>query len=101
MRKVILSTSLLLEEGDFRCRKIDQTSAKFFATQPGVENFVQHSSVRILGILPAEERKTCLGYDEAIVIKPRGRLDFGKEYSLEELEKIGFDFFRIVKLDEI
>ena len=96
MKKVILSTSMLLECGTFEMKEVSLEEAKNFAKT--AENFVGHSTVRILGIEPTTERKTCTSYDEALVIKVNKRLEFGKEYSIQEIENIGYKIYKIKRL---
>lgn len=96
MKKVILSTPLLLEEGLFDCKKITLGEAIDWLDQR-VENYCGHESVKILGLSPDKSRRECIGYDMALVIKPRARLEFGREYTVEEIEKIGVDFVMITK----
>lgn len=98
MKKVILSTPLLLEEGIFKMSKISLEEARNFAKE--AKNYVGHSTVKILGIEPSSLRETCTSYDEAIILKINGRLDFGKEYSLEEIEEIGYTIFKISEISE-
>jgi len=97
MRKVILSSTLLLEEGTFSMRKVDLAEAADFARD--AELFCSHETVRILGINPDTARKVCGGYDEALVIKPHNRLEYRREYTLAEIEEIGYDLF-IIKKEE-
>lgn len=92
---VILSTPLLVETGDFRMEEISLDQARQLAE--GATNFVGHSTVKLLGIEPAKDRGVCETYDKAIVIKPAGRLEFGREYSVEEIEEIGYTIFLISK----
>lgn len=98
-RFVIISSPLLLEEGLFEIKKISLDEAKKWVQENAPENFVGHSTVKVLGIEPAKERKTCQGYDEALAIKPNTRLEFGKEYSVEEILEIGVTIFLIKKVD--
>ncbi|MFW0837690.1 MAG: hypothetical protein ACKKL5_01690 [Candidatus Komeilibacteria bacterium] len=95
-RKVILSTTMLLECGNWQMRRIDLDQAKAFAQV--AENFVGHDTVRLLGIEPVTERHVCKGYDEALVIKVRGRLSGYCEHSLEEIKAQGYDIFLITRL---
>jgi len=59
------------------------------------ENFCQHPTVKILDIEPATERKQCSYYRDAIIIVPNARLESGREYSLDEIEKIGYKIYHI------
>jgi hypothetical protein len=93
--KVILSTTMLLEEGTWSMIKVSLEVAREFALD--AKNFVGHSTVRVLGIEPATSREVCQSYDQALCLKVRGRIDFGKEYSVEEILAIGIDCFLICR----
>ena len=95
-KTVILSSPVLLEDGMFRRREISRREARRRARR--AENFSPHPTVRLLGVAPAASRRTCDGYDVAIVAKPKGRLEFGRQYSLAEIEEIGATFLLIEKL---
>lgn len=96
-KRVILSTSLLLEVGVWEMREVTLAEALVFAQ--GAENFCGHSTVKILGIEPSKDRKVCEGYDQALVLKPIGRLEFGREYSLEEIRNIGVTYLLISRAE--
>jgi hypothetical protein len=95
-KRVILSTPLLLEEGLFSCRKVSLQEAQEFAV--GATNYVAHSTVKVLGIEPAETREVCSTYDAALCIKVHGRISAGVEYSVQEILDLGVDFYIIEKL---
>ena len=97
-KDVILSTALLLEEGTFTMEEINLEDAKIFASF--AKNFVGHSTVRVLGIEPATSREVCEGYDRALVLKVQGRVEFGKEYTVEEILEIGVRFYLIQNYTE-
>jgi len=98
MKAVILSSPILLEEGNFKFYEIEFNEAKKFIKHNDPENFSGHQTTKILGVEPSTERKTCTGYDIALVIQPIGRLEFGREYSVEEIEEIGVNFMIIHKI---
>ena len=85
--KVILSAPMLLEDGIFKRETISLEEAAEFAKD--ATNFVGHSTVKVLGIEPAETRDVCDSFDQALSLKVNGRLEFGREYSAEEILKIG------------
>jgi hypothetical protein len=95
-RKVILSTPLLLEEGVFACRKVGLQEAQEFAAD--AVNYVQHSTVKVLGLEPATTREACNAYDKALCMKVHGRISPGIEYSVEEILSLGVTFYIIEKL---
>lgn len=76
-------------------KKVSLVEAKAFAKE--AKNYVQHSTVKVLDIPPAEKREVCPGYDQALVFKVRGRTEPGREYSLVEIEAIGYDLYLITK----
>lgn len=81
-------------------RKISLREAKRFAALDGTINYVAHDTVRLLGIEPATDRRECIWYDEAIVIKLDSRPPFGVELSLEDIEKIGYTIYCIQSYEE-
>lgn len=87
--KAILSTALILEEGIFESKNITLEEAKDWVKLNKPTNFVGHSTVRVVGVEPANTREVCASYEQAMVLKPLGRLEFGKEYSVEEILNIG------------
>ena len=95
--KVILSTALLLEEGVFKLSNISLEEARSWVINNNPTNFVGHSTVRVLDIEPATSREVCTSFTEALVLKPLGRLEFGKEYSVEEILNVGIQPQLIVK----
>ena len=96
--RVVLSTALLLEEGTFRAKKIGLAAAKAWLAAGPYDNFCGHATARILGIEPTTTRAQCLRYDEALCLKPAGRLEFGREYTAEEIDAIGVEFTLIRKI---
>lgn len=96
-KKVILSSPLLLEVGLWRMEEITLAEAKAFARE--AENFCGHETVKILDIDPKQASKVCEGYDEALALKPAGRLEFGREYSREEIEEIGVTISKISRVE--
>ena len=95
--KVILSTTILVEEGTFVARKISLYEAIKWVKTHRPYNFCGHQTVKVLGIEPAKTRETCLEYSEALCLKPKGRIDPKREYSAEEILGIGVDIFLITK----
>jgi hypothetical protein len=94
--RVILSAVLPSEGGQILYRLTKEQAQKWLKKGP-YKNFVGHETVRLLGIEPAAERTVC-GDDwgQALVIKPKGRLERGREYSAEEIEEIGYEIWLIV-----
>lgn len=103
-KRVVLSTKLLIESGNYRSRAITRQEAADWLAAGPVDNFCGHETVRILGLAPDTTRRTCAGYDEALCLSAKSRLDFGREYSLSEIEAIGVEFTlisRIVTIEDV
>lgn len=95
--QVILSSPILVEDGKFTRKTISQKKAQKWVDRNGPVNFSSHQTVKILGVEPASTRENTPGYDEALIISPLGRLEFGREYTKEEIEEIGVEFVLIKK----
>ena len=93
----ILSSTILLEDGTFHRAEITLTQAKTLINAFDTTNYTQHYSCALLGVEPAKERVTCESYDVAIVVKPNTRLQYGREYTVEEIEDIGYKIVVIWK----
>ena len=92
---VILSTALLLEDGDFSMKSLSKEEALEWVLTHSPKNFCGHQTVKVLGLEPAKTRESCFGYTEALCLRPEARLEFGKEYSIEEISSIGV-FFQLI-----
>lgn len=101
MTKVVLSTSLIIGTGLFEAEKITKKQALEWMAEGSIENFSGHETVRILGLQPDKSRLTCAGYDQALTIKPLARLEFGREYSVAEIEAIGVEFVLIRRVRNV
>lgn len=97
--KVILSTALILEDGLFQSRSLSLDEARAWVIENQPKNFCGHQTVKVLGIEPAATREACTGYEQALCLSAKGRLEFGKEYSVEEIEQIGVDFRLITRIE--
>lgn len=91
MKRVVLSTALLLEDGTFKRTTISQEEAVAWVAAHAPDNFHGHSTVKLLGLSPDTQRRSCKGYDEALCIRAVTRLEHGKDYSLEELQELGVE----------
>jgi len=98
--KVILSTPLLLTDGLYRRRTISLEEAVDWVANSNPRNFCGHQTVKILGLEPSTTREACKGFSEALCLKPKGRLEFGKEYSLAEIQAVGVEFVLLTFLGE-
>lgn len=97
MSNVILSSPMMLECGDFTMEQITLNDARTWVLVNKPTNYVGHATVRVLGLEPATSREVCTGYERALVLKVNGRLDFGREYTSEEIEEIGVTCYLITK----
>jgi hypothetical protein len=87
-------------DGVYRRRTISLEEAVEWVTSRSPKNFCGHQTVKILGIEPSTSREACQGFSEALCLKPKGRLEFGKEYSLAEIEAVGVEFVLLTYLGE-
>lgn len=94
--RVILSTSLVLEPGTFETSELTLEQAQAWLDDD-IDNYCGHQTVRLLGLEPDEERRQCVGYDEALCLRAKERLEFGREYTVDEIKEIGVEFMLIVK----
>lgn len=97
--KVILSTPMLLTTGLFRMEEITLEEAKAWVVANNPTNFVGHQTVKVLGLEPATSRDVCSGYDQALSLKVNGRIEFGKEYTVDEILEVGVICFLITNQD--
>jgi hypothetical protein len=95
---VILSSPILIEDGKFTRKTISQEDAQKWVDENCPMNFSNHQTTKILGLKPATSRENTTSYDEALIISPKERLEFGREYTQAEIEKIGVLFVLIRKL---
>ncbi len=96
--QVILSSPVLLEDGKYKRKTISRRKAQRWVDKNGPVNFSQHQTTKILGVEPAATREVTRAYDEALIISPNERLEFGREYTKDEIEKIGVTFVLITKV---
>lgn len=89
MNQVIIS-AIIPQEGTAEVYEVPLQEIREYVRKGKFVNFVGHETVKLLGVDPAKERRELNEpYDEAIVLKPKNRLDFGKEYTVDELMEIG------------
>lgn len=98
-KTIVLSAPIMIGVGRYEMHKISLSDAleliEYAQERNHFENFCGHETVRILGLEPVKERKTCEYYRDALVVVPSKRLEFGKEYSISEIEEIGYEIFHI------
>lgn len=97
MKRVILSTKLIIGDGTFEAKTITEAEAQAWVQSGEVENFCGHETTKVLGLEPDKSRRQCEGYDEALALSAKQRLEFGREYSMEEIKEIGVIFTLIKK----
>ena len=95
---VILSTTLILTTGNFHVTRLTQEEAIAWVKDHNPTNYCGHQTVKAVGLQPATSREVCNYYKSALCLKPLGRLEFGKEYSLEEILAVGVDYLLITEL---
>lgn len=103
MKRVVLSTKLIINQGNFQAQQLTQDEALTWLCKGPVDNYHGHDTVKLIGLEPDEDRRECTGYDEALCINTKERLTFGREYSLEEIEAIGVEYTlirRVPSLDD-
>ena len=94
---VILSSPLILDDGDFKSWTISQEEAQRWVEEFQPKVYTQHETLKILGVTIALSRENCDYYDQALSLKANDRLEFGKYYTLEEIKEIGVTFRLIVR----
>jgi len=85
----------MLSEGTHTMKEISLTHAESWVAENDPTNFSGHQTVKLVGVVPATSREQCEGYDTALVLKPNSRLEFGKEYTLPEIQEIGVTAYLI------
>lgn len=95
---VILSTKLVLEDGIFEAITLSQQQAQEWVERSCPENYCGHETVRLLGFEPEKNRRQCDGYDEALCLSSKSRLEFGREYTIKEIREIGVQYVLIRRL---
>ena len=103
MQVVIFSTTLMPSDGIWERRTTTLQAAKeelAVLKAQGIEPvcFSQHQTVKLFGVSPATGREQCQDFDLAFVARPLFRTEFGKEYSLEEIEDGGYEVVRVAKI---
>lgn len=97
--KVILSSPILIEDGKFERETLTKREAQEWLWDGNpAKIFTNHQTVKALGLEPATAREECISYDEALIISPNQRLEFGKEYTQKEIEDIGVTFVLISRV---
>ncbi len=96
--RVILSTALIIDEGKFESKNLSKRQSLKWLGEGPATNYCGHESVKILGLQPDQSRKQCTYYDEALAIRAKKRLEYGREYTQKEIEDIGVLFVLIKRL---
>jgi hypothetical protein len=94
--KVVILSAFIPYESVFSIRRISREEAiKIINKADKVDIYTQHETIKILGLSPAKERAMYIPErgDVQIWIKPHKRLEPGREYTLEEIEEIGYDIW--------
>jgi len=96
--RVVLSSPILLEDGTFKRETITLEEAQEWVDVHEPTIFSGHETVRVIGLEPAKERRTCERFDEALVLQPKERLEYGREYMVDEIEEIGVTPILVTKV---
>jgi len=94
--KVAITSAFIPVQGKFKFKIISKQDAiSLIKTNELVGIFTGHQTVKILGLKPVQGRPVYNPQPDHIQlwIKPKGRLEFGKEYTIEEIEEIGYDIW--------
>ena len=95
--KAILSSSIIFETGTFEVKRLCLAQAKTWVEENNPVCYSTHDTVKVLGVEPSKTRLACNSYDEALCLKPLNRLDFKKQYSIQEILEVGVKIFLIKK----
>lgn len=96
----ILSSTVIVEDGIFRRQRISLEEAKNLVHGASlIANFCGHQTVKILGLEPAQSREACASFSQALVLQPKQRLEFGRDYPVQEILDIGVDSVLIEKIN--
>ena len=98
MKYVILSTKLVIGTGIFDATEMTHEQAQKWVDEHNPENFCGHETVRVLGLVPDKSRKQCDSYEQALCLSAKSRLEFGREYTVEEIQEIGVEYILLTKL---
>jgi hypothetical protein len=98
-KRVILS-AFLPAPGGMVFYKLTDEQARKWLSLGDYENFVQHETVRIIGIEPAVERlETSPDWGQALVIRSPHRLEPRREYTQAEFEAMGYEIWLALRFD--
>lgn len=97
-KAVILSAPILIEDGCYCTGILTHEETIAWVKKFNPTNFCGHQTVKIIGLEPANARHDCDGYERALIIQPIKRLEFGREYSAEEILEIGCVYRVISKM---
>jgi hypothetical protein len=96
-KRVILS-ALLPAVGGIVLYKLTDEQARRWVAMGDLTNYVQHETVRIVGVEPAAERLECPpDWGQALVIRSPHRLEPRREYSQAEFEAMGYEIWLAIR----
>ena len=96
MAELVVVSAFIPSEGKWDIKKISLEEAKELVNKAKkVSIYTQHQTIKLINLEPDTERRVYIpqGEEKQLWLKPNGRLEFGKEYSLEELQEIGVQPF--------
>ena len=94
--KIVIVSAFIPAEGIYEIKKVNKDEAiKNINENELVGIYTNHQTIKILGLEPCNGRPVFnpTGKEIQLWIKPKGRLEFGREYSIEEIEEIGYDIW--------
>jgi len=94
--KVVIVSAFIPCEGIYEIKRISKDEAIDLINKNELAGiYTNHQTIKILGLEPCQGRPIFNpnGDEIQLWIKPKGRLEFGREYSIEEIEEIGYDIW--------
>ena len=105
MKVLLLNSSIITAEGTYELKDITLSEAKTLIEKQELDSAVGHQSTAdvmttLLAIKVGVDRKQIIqeAGQIALVFKLNGRVEEGKILSIEEIEKIGYKFQRLIRI---
>jgi len=101
-KTVVVVSAFIPAPGKWNIQELTlEESKKLVEKADNVEVYTQHQTVKLIGLEPDSQRKTYSPNGEIqLWLKPNSRLEFGREYSLEELQEIGVTPYLAIPIEE-
>jgi hypothetical protein len=92
-KRVVLSALLPAIGGMMLYELTSEQAQKWLELGP-YTNYVQHDTVRLIGIEPTADRlETGSDWGQALIVRAKGRLEPRREYTSEEFEAMGYEIW--------